>query len=461
MPAIKAKVEGRGNGIKTVVDNCVDVARALQRPSEYVCKHFGFELGAQCQMNAKTERYIVNGSHEASTLQDKLDIFIRNWVLCPSCDNPETSLKCKDGAIQCTCKACGYRGDLKVVGRMAQYILKNSPEKFTVGEKAMYKKESAARNTSDDKDSAKQKPKNSPKHAGWDDSDSFALSTDDNARIDRALKDLNSQMQGLTIGIDDLVEKLEVDKKYEFFVKHAKRIKKDMGDDFAENGASDIACLRDNLQLTDGQGLWCYCSAFQKWTEKEDKEGKEKKISEKKFMEYLSKFKTHLKALCEGCDKSQKMMLGVVETVVYNNKKKCLPYTAHILKQLYDDDILEDTSIVKWAEKPSKKFVKKNFVEKMVEQCTQLVEWLKEDDSEDESSSEEDDSEATDSEDEKDVKPTSSDKPTPEESSSKQDEEQSEEKTGEVSEKAPEPQNHGQAVTLDDSDDEEIDIDDI
>lgn len=55
-------------------------------------KFFGCELGAQTQFDAKNDRYIVNGSHEANKLQDMLDGFIRKFVLCPECDNPETDL---------------------------------------------------------------------------------------------------------------------------------------------------------------------------------------------------------------------------------------------------------------------------------------------------------------------------------------------------------------------------------
>ena len=42
MPKLVAKVEGKGNGIKTVIVNMVDVARALSRPPTYVTKvnHF-------------------------------------------------------------------------------------------------------------------------------------------------------------------------------------------------------------------------------------------------------------------------------------------------------------------------------------------------------------------------------------------------------------------------------------
>ena len=57
-----------------------------------ICKFFGCELGAQTQMDAKNSRYIVNGSHEVARLQDLLDGFIKKFVLCPECENPETAL---------------------------------------------------------------------------------------------------------------------------------------------------------------------------------------------------------------------------------------------------------------------------------------------------------------------------------------------------------------------------------
>lgn len=55
-------------------------------------KYFGCELGAQVQMDAKNERYIVNGAHDAARFQELLDGFIKRFVLCPECDNPETNL---------------------------------------------------------------------------------------------------------------------------------------------------------------------------------------------------------------------------------------------------------------------------------------------------------------------------------------------------------------------------------
>ena len=129
MPRIQAKVEGKGNGIKTVIVNMVDVAQALARPPTYVTKYFGCELGAQTQFDVKSERYIVNGCHEAGKLQDMLDGFIKKYVLCEQCSNPETVLKVKKNMIGASCKACGHIFTLDMRHKLTTFIVKNPPEK--------------------------------------------------------------------------------------------------------------------------------------------------------------------------------------------------------------------------------------------------------------------------------------------------------------------------------------------
>lgn len=130
MPRIIAKVEGKGNGIKTVIPNMTDVAKALSRPATYTTKFFGCELGAQTQLDVKNDRYIVNGAHDATKLQDLLDIFIKKFVLCQECDNPETNLKVfvKKGVIAQHCIACGYTGMLDMTHKLTTFILKYPPD---------------------------------------------------------------------------------------------------------------------------------------------------------------------------------------------------------------------------------------------------------------------------------------------------------------------------------------------
>ena len=92
-------------------------------------KYFGFELGAQTNTNPTDDRWIINGAHEASKLQDYLDGFISKFVLCKKCKNPETDVVIKDGRIVLDCKACGQRSDVDLRLKLSSFILKNQPKK--------------------------------------------------------------------------------------------------------------------------------------------------------------------------------------------------------------------------------------------------------------------------------------------------------------------------------------------
>jgi len=122
MPVMRAKVEGRGNGIKTVVENCPEIAKALDRNPEYVNKYFGFELGALT--TSSVDKYIVNGRHDAEDLAKVLDTFIDKFVLCGGCRNPETNINIKGDKIFLVCRACGKTTQCDPTNRLVGYITK-------------------------------------------------------------------------------------------------------------------------------------------------------------------------------------------------------------------------------------------------------------------------------------------------------------------------------------------------
>lgn len=128
MPAIVAKVEGRGNGIKTVIVNMTDVAKSLERPPSYPTKFFGFELGAITTIEPDKDKYIVNGKHDQSKLAQVLDDFIEKFILCKKCQrNPETYMVIRGGLIELKCKACGGRSPVDMRHKLCTFILKNPP----------------------------------------------------------------------------------------------------------------------------------------------------------------------------------------------------------------------------------------------------------------------------------------------------------------------------------------------
>jgi translation initiation factor 5 len=145
MEKIQSKIEGKGNGIKTVIPNLQSVANSLARPPNYVIKFFGFELGAQTNKDPKDDRWIINGAHDASKLQDHLDGFINKFVLCKKCKNPETVIHIKDGHILLDCKACGQRSEADPRLKLSSFIIKDQQGSKGKKDKATKKAERKAK----------------------------------------------------------------------------------------------------------------------------------------------------------------------------------------------------------------------------------------------------------------------------------------------------------------------------
>lgn len=143
MPRIVGKVEGRGNGIKTVLSNVTDVGLALNREAGEITKFFGCELGSQTSF--ANDRAIVNGAHRDPDLQSNLSRYIENFVLCKNCKLPETHYKIKDGLIYQKCLACGSKEVVDMNHKLTAYILaqhkKNKASQKASGEKKKDKKD--------------------------------------------------------------------------------------------------------------------------------------------------------------------------------------------------------------------------------------------------------------------------------------------------------------------------------
>ncbi|KAJ9146362.1 hypothetical protein P3X46_028639 [Hevea brasiliensis] len=144
MPKMITKIEGRGNGIKTNVVNMVEIAKALARPASYTTKYFGNELGAQSKFDERTGTSLVNGAHDTAKLAGLLENFIKKYVQCYGCGNPETEVVItKTQMITLKCAACGFVSDVDMRDKLTTFILKNPPEpkKGSKDKKAMRRAE--------------------------------------------------------------------------------------------------------------------------------------------------------------------------------------------------------------------------------------------------------------------------------------------------------------------------------
>ncbi len=137
MPKLQSRVEGRGNGVKTNVVNMVDIAKALGRPASYTTKYFGCELGAQSRFSEDSGQSLVNGAHDSRTLSEVLEGFIKKFVQCYACGNPETVIEVdKREFITLTCKACGHVSSVDPRHKLNTFIIKHPPKNKSTKKKA-------------------------------------------------------------------------------------------------------------------------------------------------------------------------------------------------------------------------------------------------------------------------------------------------------------------------------------
>ncbi|XP_034254920.1 eukaryotic translation initiation factor 5 [Thrips palmi] len=384
MPRILAKVEGKGNGIKTVIVNMAEVAKALGRPATYPTKYFGCELGAQTNFDFKNDRYIVNGSHDAVKLQDLLDGFIRKFVLCPQCDNPETvlSVQAKKGIISQGCKACGYHGTLDFNHKLNTYILKNPPttnpatqgSSLTEGKRSRRTKKvngengENGENRSSDNDNEGDPNVEAPEVAD-DDEPEWKVDCSEEA-VRARLQDLTDGAKGMTIS-DDL-EKTEKE-RMDIFYNFVKQ-RRDAGTLLQPNAPREILTQAEHMEIKTKAPLVLA----------------ELLLSEKIHLE-IKKYRVLFLRFTHEDLKAQKYFIGGIEQIIALHKDLLLPKVPAILKILYDADILEEKALLDWDSKVSKKYVSRDLSEEIHARAQPFINWLKEAEEEESESEEEED----------------------------------------------------------------------
>ncbi|XP_071078945.1 eukaryotic translation initiation factor 5-like [Haliotis cracherodii] len=390
MPRLLAKVEGKGNGIKTVIVNMPEIAKALARPPTYPTKFFGCELGAQTQFDLKNDRFIVNGSHESNKLQDLLDGFIKKFVLCPECSNPETNLTvhAKKQTISQRCIACGYTGNIPLTHKVTTYILKNPPdmEVSTTPQKGGKKKEKRSKKgtVNGEKEDDRASPEVNaqeqmaaqrasggvidapPEETREIDDDDWGEETSAEA-IKQRMQELTDAAKGLAF-TEDLEKTSEerVDILYKYI-----ETRRDNGT--LKSTLKEVVSEAERLEVKDKATLILV-----------------ELLLGAKILAQLKEHEKLFRVFCHGNQKAQKYLLGGLEQLVGNvHKDTLLPKMPHILKALYDTDILEEEVLLDWAKKVSKKYVSKQVAAEIHEKAAPFITWLQE--AEEETEDEDDD----------------------------------------------------------------------
>ncbi|KAL9076557.1 MAG: hypothetical protein Q9161_000889 [Pseudevernia consocians] len=408
MERLQSKIEGKGNGIKTVIVNLSSVAQSLARPPSYVIKYFGFELGAQTNTNPADDRWIINGAHEASKLQDYLDGFINKFVLCKMCKNPETEVKIKDEHITLDCKACGRRSDVDNRLKLSSFVLKTQPKK---GKKDKSEKKARRAMAKENGDA----DHNGNGHASPDGSNSDNADAEDGDNAleagsdDELTRRINAEAKDLN-GSDAKDDQWTVDVSEAAVKARAQELPDDFkqtltldGDDEEGEGEGGGNSAYDQL------GSWIISTAQSKTDgvkEVEDVDiyikakelGIETKhktltvlaqtIFDDSIVQQIPTRASMLKKMITS-ERHEKAFLGGTERFVGNEHPKLVAQVPKILLALYQQDLVSEEVLKNWGSKASKKYVDLATSKKVRKSAEPFLEWLNTAESDEEESEEE------------------------------------------------------------------------
>lgn len=372
MPPIQAKIEGRGNGIKTVVMNTMDVARALNRPAPYIIKYFGFELGAQTAINVENDRYIVNGAHQPAKLQDVLDGFINKFVLCGSCKNPETEIVItKDNDLVRDCKACGKRTPMDLRHKLSSFILKNPPDSMN-GSKKKKKAATASANVRGGglsiSDIAQGK---SQAEAGGEDGEENDSDDDELAR------QINAAASNLaTIEVKD--EDWAVDMSEEAIRARAKELQGEAAKEITEFTKLEEfgEWVLQSEELPTDVELYKKIAELELLDDPKVAAVLAQVLFDEDIVSDISEHTAFLQKLLKDED-FEKNFLGGIERFLGLDHPDLIPLLPKILVQLYNNDIISEEEIMNFGTKCSKKFVPKDVSKKVRRAAKPFITWLK------------------------------------------------------------------------------------
>lgn len=113
---------------KTVIINNDIVSKQTRRPNDWIVTYIGQVLGVSTNIDKKNQnKCTLTGKHEELVIQDKYFEFVKKYILCRYCDNPETLPKIvgkkKNTSIDLSCRSCGRTYPLDTSDKFVKFML--------------------------------------------------------------------------------------------------------------------------------------------------------------------------------------------------------------------------------------------------------------------------------------------------------------------------------------------------
>jgi len=105
------KVAGHVEGNKTIITNFKAMCSSIRREPEHVLKYLQRELATPGII--QDTRLILNRKLSSASINEKLERYVKEFVLCSECRKPDTQLIREDRITTLKCMACGAKHPVK------------------------------------------------------------------------------------------------------------------------------------------------------------------------------------------------------------------------------------------------------------------------------------------------------------------------------------------------------------
>lgn len=105
------KIEGHIEGKKTILTNFSQIASYIRRDPENFQKFLLRELATSGQMEG--DRLILNNKIPSAKINQKIEEYVKEFVLCQECGKPDTEILREDRLSFKHCLACGAKHSVR------------------------------------------------------------------------------------------------------------------------------------------------------------------------------------------------------------------------------------------------------------------------------------------------------------------------------------------------------------
>ena len=105
------KVQGHFEGRKTILTNFFQIASHIRRKPEHFQKFILKELAASGQKEG--DRLVLNLKVPSAKINQKIEQYVKEFVLCKECGKPDTELIKEDRLSFVRCLACGAKHSVR------------------------------------------------------------------------------------------------------------------------------------------------------------------------------------------------------------------------------------------------------------------------------------------------------------------------------------------------------------